>query len=228
MKNFLILVLLLIVLGGYGYYKYVREPEVVVLTPSPTATAQAYDQSISDGTIVVMYPSAQFGLATTPAQVLVSSYIPPCDTGFNYCVYYTSQQYQGTNLESAGLRIQKRTDITAEHLCLGTPPTGFSAKTTPVATAADDTYATSVFSPIGNAGAGHYANGSLYRLFIRDGSKCYEFETRIGQTQFANYPAGSIKEFTTSDQTVLNAQLLGILDTVTLKNGTKISFPSAQ
>lgn len=228
MKNFLILVLLLIVLGGYGYFKYIRKPEVVVLTPSPTATGQAYDQSISDGTITVMYPSVQFGLATTPGQVLVTSYIPPCAQGFNYCVYFNGSQYQGTNFESAGLRIQKRTDIAVEHLCLTTPPSGFSATTTPAATAAQNTYATSVFSPVGDAAAGHYSSGSLYRLFIRDGSKCYEFENRIGQTQFANYPAGLIKQFTASDQTVVSAQLLSILNTIVLKDGTKISFPQGQ
>ncbi len=234
MKNFLILVLLLVVLGGYGYYKYVREAEVVVLTPNPTesptptATAAAYDQSVSDGTITFSYRSTEFGLATTPGQVLVTSYIPPCEAGFNYCLYYNGTQYQGTNFESAGLRIKKRTDISSEKLCLSTPPAGFSAKTTPQATAADSAYSLSVFSPIGNAAAGHFSNGALYRLFLKDGLKCYEFETRIGQTQFANYPAGTIKQFTASDQAVVNAQFTDILNTLTLKDGTKISFPQAQ
>src|SRR5258708_11997428 len=54
-------------------------------------------------------------------------------------------------------------------------------------------YTTSVFSPIGDAAAGHYASGALYRLYLQDSSTCYEFETRLGQTQFANYPAGDRK-----------------------------------
>jgi hypothetical protein len=198
-------------------------------SPTPTATAvTAYDQSISDGTITVAYPSTQFGLATTPGQVLVTAYIPPCDQGFNYCLYYTGTQYQGTNFESAGLRIQKRSDIAAERLCVNTPPAGYSASVTPAATASNNTYVASVFTPIGNAAAGHYANGSLYRLFIRSSSSCYEFETRIGQTQFANYPAGTIKQFTASDQTILSAQLRGLIDTITLKDGTKVMFPQTQ
>ncbi len=234
MKNFLILVLLLVVLGGYGYYKYVKEPQVVVLTPvptesvSPTATIAAYDQSVSDGTVTFSYRSSEFGLATTPGQVLVTSYIPPCEQGFNYCLYYNGKQYQGTNFESAGLRIQKRTDISSEKLCLSTPPAGFSAKTTPQATSVNSAYSVSVFSPVSDAAAGHFSSGALYRLFLKDGLKCYEFATRIGQTQYANYPAGTIKQFTTADQTVVSAQLTDILGTLTLKDGTKISFPQAQ
>lgn len=188
---------------------------------TPTGTAPAGSQSISDGTIILTYPTADFALATSSQQITVHSYIPPCDPIFNYCLYYIGSAYKGTNFESAGIRVDKRTDLTTQTTCLTTPPTGYT-NFTPTSTIMGD-YAVSEFTPLGDAGAGHYANGTLYRLFSN--GACYEFETRIGQTQFANYPSGTIQQFTTADETALQNEIAEILNSVTLSSGETVVFP---
>ena len=208
---------------------------VILVQRSPsvstsTAVSTVFDQSVSDGTIKFSYDSKSFGLATSKEQVLVQAYIPPCDENFNYCLYYVGDTYKGTNFESAGFRIQKRTDLSSENSCLTTPPSGFDPSKAPDRKSSGEGYSSSVFQNIGDAGAGHYASGSLYRLYIKAAtspnvtSSCYEFETRIGQTQFANYPAGAIKEFTSNDFDAMQAQLLGMISIVSLQSGSKDLF----
>jgi hypothetical protein len=117
--------------------------------------------------------------------------------------------------------VEQRTDLTTQAACLTTPPTGF-ANFTPTSTTTGD-YSVSEFTPVGNAGAGHYSAGTLYRLEYN--GACYEFETRIGQSQFANYPSGTIQQFTDADQASLRAEIIGILDGITLSSGETVGFP---
>lgn len=197
-------------------------PSLVLASPSGTAATSG--NSVSDGTITFTVPD-NFGLAVSQQQILVRSYIPPCDSYFNYCLYYNGTAYQGTNFDSAGIRIKRRTDLTSSSTCLNTPPTGYSNFTPTSTTAAD--YLTSEFSPLGNAGAGHYAVGTLYRLWYEGNNSCYEFETRIGQSQFANYPSGTVQQFTTADQSSLKSTMQNFLNSITLPNDETISFPSS-
>jgi hypothetical protein len=216
-----IIVIILILVGGW--YLFLSQPAAPSSTATSTTPGTTTGQTVSDGTIAFSTPS-DFGLAVTPEQVLVTSYIPPCDQGFGYCLYYSGSDYQGTNFESAGLRIQKRPDLMAEGICLDTPPGGFASSVQPDQTASADTYSASVFSNVGDAGAGHIAQGALYRLFVRASSACYEFETRVGMTQFANYPAGSIKEFTDVDRKAVVSKLNAVLKGVTV-TGNAVAFP---
>lgn len=87
----------------------------------------------------------------------------------------------------------------------------------------DTGYGTSLFTPLGDAGAGHYAHDRLYRLSV--GNVCYDIRQRIGQTQFANYEAGSIREFTVTDERRVQAALDAIVQNITLANGEVIVFP---
>ncbi|HUC01988.1 MAG TPA: hypothetical protein VMA75_03725 [Candidatus Paceibacterota bacterium] len=193
-------------------------PTLVLNTTTSTASGT---ESVSDGTITFTVPS-DFGLAVNQQQILTKSYIPPCDPTFNYCLYYIGTAYQGTNFESAGIRIDKRTDLTTQSSCMNTAPTGYS-NFTPTSTTIGD-YSVSEFTPLGDAAAGHFSSGTLYRVFYN--GACYEFETRIGQTDYANYPAGTIKQFTTADENALQSELHTILDSITLPNGEAINFPS--
>ncbi|HVY72856.1 MAG TPA: hypothetical protein VG984_02315 [Candidatus Paceibacterota bacterium] len=199
-------------------------PVIDTNTTATTTTGTSFDKSISEGTITVAYASQNWGLATNQTQILVKSYIPPCSESFNYCFYYIGSDYKGTNFESAGLRIQKRTDLTTERTCTNTPPEGFDASVQPTANHSETEYASSVFASVGDAGAGHVASGSLYRLYVRSNSSCYEFETRVGQTQYANYPEGSIKQFTSADQAALEAEIKNIINNISLPSGTKNLF----
>jgi|GEM_PF-1241103 len=195
---------------------------------TPAGTPTNFDQTVSDGTIIIGYASSSFGLAVTKQQILVHSYIPPCDDTFNYCLYYIGTAYRGTNFESAGIRVAKRKDLTTQQSCLTAAPAGFDASTKPNHTTTAQTYAASVFSNVGGGAAGHIAVGSLYRLFISASSSCYELETRIGQSQFANFPAGSIKEFTAADSATVQSQLSDILMNVRLVSGETNLFAQLQ
>ncbi len=228
-----ILIIVLVVVAGALAILWQRSSSIpqqpsttATTTPSTASTTPVYDQTISDGTVSFAFPSATFGLAVSADQVLVHSYIPPCAQGFGYCLYYIGADYQGTNFESAGVRIQKRPDLASESVCLRTPPDGYGAGTQPATTSSFSSYGASVFS-VGDAGAGHYASGDLYRVFYRPTATCYELETRIGATQFANYPAGSIKEFTADDQAALTASLNDLLAHMTLPNNTALVLPPA-
>ena len=195
-------------------------PTLVLSTP--TGTAPAGSQSVTDGAITLIYPAADFGLATSSQQITTRSYIPPCDADFNYCLSYTGTAYQGTNFDSAGIRVEVRSDLTTPGACLTTPPTGFT-NFTPTSTTVGD-YSISEFTPVGNAGAGHYSTGTLYRLEYF--GACYEFETRIGQGQFANYPSGTIQQFPNANEASLQAEILGILNSITLPSGEAVAFPN--
>ena len=217
-----LVIVFIVILGGFWYWQSAQAPTIPPQTATST-TPNSSPQSTSDGTIQFTTPN-EFGLAVTPQQVLVKSYIPPCEDGFTYCLYYSGSAYKGTNFESAGLSVKKRADLSSERLCLGTPPDGFDASTKPAANSTGSGYSTSVFTNIGDAAAGHTASGSLYRLFVRSNSSCYEFLARVGQTQFANYPAGSIQEFTAADKNAMQQILLGVLGSITLTSGEKINF----
>lgn len=203
-----------------------RVPPSCAFAPCPgdttSGTGDTTLQSVSDGTIAFTYP-VSFGLAVTSQQILSGSYIPSCDEGFKYCLYYIGGKYRDTNFESAGIGITKRIDIADKEACLQTQPDGYTG--TPHTTHDSSTYSTSVFNPVGDAAMGHYAHDNVYRLAYSN--SCYEFRTRIGATQFANYPAGTKKEFTTSDEATLQAQLDALLGSMTLAGGEAIVFPEA-
>ena len=129
---------------------------------APTGTALAGSQSVSDELITLSYPTTDFSLATSAQQIAIRSYIPPCDPDFEYCLYYTGSAYLGTTFDSAGVRVDKRTDLTTQTACLTTPPTGFSSFA-PTSTTVGD-YSVSEFTPLGDAAAGHFSKGILYRL----------------------------------------------------------------
>ncbi len=167
---------------------------------------------ISDGTISFTL-APDFALATTSEQVTVRSYIPSCDQDFNYCLYYIGKDYQGTNFESAGIRIKKMSATTTAD-CFTPPQGGLHTSTHQGAD-----YTMTVFSPLSNGAAGHYATGALYRLAYKNA--CYEFEARIGETQFANYPPGAIQQFTQQDGVAMQAKLIAALARITLPSGEK-------
>lgn len=219
----MLIVIAVFAIGAWIFFGTKISSPIPAGNPTATSTEPGVlnGKTFSDGTITIGYPSNEFGLATSTEQVLVKSYIPPCDESFDYCVYYTGSRYANTNFESAGLRIRKRSDLKDEAACLKTPPVGYANMIPKVDSSAD--YSTSLFSPLGDAGAGHYANGDLYRLSYKN--TCYEFETRVGASQFLNYPAGSIHEFTADDQVAAFVMLAQILKTITLPSSLHVVFP---
>lgn len=218
-------IILIIAIGAFFFLRPLKVQAPEIQTPrtgiEATGTPSLFDQTVSLGTFTLGYSSAQFGLAVNAPQVLVHSYIPPCDENFSYCLYFNADTYKGTNFESAGLRIKKRTDLKTSQQCMGTPPEGYTNFTPRIATSTN--YMTSVFAPLGDGAAGHYASGALYRLSYHD--SCYEFETRIGSSQYANYPEGTIGKFTEADQAAVETKLRAMIESVVLLSGEKAAFP---
>lgn len=164
----------------------------------------------SDGTVTFTVPE-DFGLAVTDEQILVDSVIPPCESGFEYCLYYNGDEYADTNFLSAGVRIDTRTDLTDLNSCLTTQPTGYADLEIATSTAS-----TSSFAPLQNAAAGSYSIGEEYRLFAS--STCYQFTTRVGASQFGNTATGTV-EFTQAEQESLLDRLRVIIEGMTLFDG---------
>ncbi len=179
-----------------------------VTNPAPQASTT---QTVSDGTISFVVPT-DFVLAVSQAQVLVKKYIPPCDEGFDYCIYYYSDFYKNTNFESAGLSIRRRADLKTSETCLRTLPAGYL--TIGSTTAEFPQYSIGKFGPLDDAAAGHYATGEEYRLFTDQ--KCYQFVLRLGQSRFENYPVGTIQEFTIADSTRMLSRIRDIVSGINL------------
>ncbi|MDE2021610.1 MAG: hypothetical protein KGI71_01650 [Patescibacteria group bacterium] len=216
------LVLGALVLAGIGLAYYFEGKGAPASTaPAKTSTATSTSPIASITTpqgVSFTYSTEKYGLATTSDQVLTLSYIPPCEEDFDYCLYNKSPDFSGTNFESAGLRIKARGDLASKQSCLTTPPAGRSSP--PTTTSSGTVYATSAF-PVDGAAAGHYASGTLYRLYAA--GHCTEFETRIGESQYANFPAGSIQKFTDADRTRVEAELMSILASVSV-SGVPVVF----
>lgn len=180
--------------------------EGVVLVSTVSLVGEEDEHVVAGGTLSFTRPS-DFGLAISEEQILVESVIPPCADGFDYCLYYNGDEYEDTNFESAGVRIEERDDLQAQDACLDTPPAGYTNLTPE--SRAEAGYTVGVYSPIQDAATGHFSEGTIYRLAFD--SNCFEFETRIGASQFENFEEGTIEEFTESDREVVEEKLNDIL-----------------
>ena len=189
----------------------------VALEASASSTAandMLTTMTLVGGDISLSYPK-DYGLAVNQDQLLVTSYVPVCDQGFEYCLYLRSDEFDGSNFDGAGMRIDVRDDLAFESDCMLEQPSGFSDLVPRVAGSGD--HARTRFGQVGQGAAGHLSNGSVYRLYF--GNTCYEFETRISQTQFGNYPAGEVERFTDEDAALVRGDFAAILASVSLPDG---------
>ncbi len=199
-------------------------PTIVTSTMTAVSTSTSSGKSLSFNGVTIYYPQSQFGLAANQQQLPVRSYIPQCDQGFNYCIYYNASTYKGTNFESAGISIKNVTaSLPTSEACMTANPDGYAGASSTVPMTTSPYYSLSVFANLGNAAAGHYATDNIYRLYY--GGRCYEFDARIGESQYANYPAGSIGLFTRNNYDTLQSELNNIIGSITLSQGGKISIP---
>jgi len=203
LKTKILLVVIACLLVGSVFMFLTRNPSV--------SETQNSNQSVSNEDITFTYPE-DFKLTVHSEPILKKSYFPICGESFDYCLSYIGDTYKGTTFEGAGKRIQKRSDLNTSDLCLQTLPKGYTNLKPDIHS--DDTYSTSTFAPLNDAGMGHYTIGELYRLSFAN--KCYEFEIRIGHTQFANYPTGTIREFTKTNQENMKIRLQKILNEIKL------------
>lgn len=202
--------------GAPGQLAASAAPRAGAPAAQPDAAAESMDTTLvlTGGDVLVSYPEG-FGLAVTQEQLQVSSQIPPCDEGFDYCIYLASGAYDGTNFSSAAVRIQQRDDLTTEADCVLAQPGGYSGLVPVIAGASD--FATTMYQPVDQGAAGHFSRGSLGRLYYE--SVCYEFEPRVAQAQFSNFPTGTLEEFDADDLDTTEGLLMSVLDSVTLPDG---------
>lgn len=215
----LVLVVVLVGLLAVAAYAFVPrsspaeggEPVDVVGGPG---TVSGVTHTLAGGSVSFQVPEG-FGFSVAGEPLLVQHVVPPCDVGYDACVYLSDDAYVGTNFESAGVRISLRDDLGSQDACLHAQPDGYTGlvPTTDVHAG----FATSIFSSIGQGAAGHTSVGELRRLYAQD--RCYEFETRVAQTEFGNYDPGAIKRFTDGDQAIVEQQLRGVLRSVALPGG---------
>jgi hypothetical protein len=199
------------------------EMDSIAATDTGGSTASSTTGETTSNGVFTFARPADFALAVSNVQVATSSYIHPCDTGFDYCLYYNGTAYENTNFDSAGLTIMKRADLTSESTCLNTQPDGYSDLEE--STSSSATAPMSLFAPLGDAGAGHYAFGEEYRLYAS--STCYQFTTRVAESQFANYPEGTVTEFTQGERQSLLDTLRGIVGDIRLDaTGAKLPLPA--
>lgn len=204
---------------------FIFRPGVPVIPAGETGNLGFFpNTTTTQGGVTFGHPD-DYGVAVRPEQVLVNSYIPPCDSGtpgFDYCIYRTADTYADTNFETAGVRIKERGDLTEKRACLYTPPEGYTDVQPRLGTGKG--YSTSLFLSLGDAALGHYSNGELYRLHF--GSTCYEFQTRVGESQLANYPKGGIKEFTEENRRMVREELAQIMGSITIASTSeRVAFP---
>lgn len=185
------------------------------------------DRHVAAGGQLMFMRPADFGLAVHRDQVLVKSVIPPCDDGFDYCLYYFGDEFAGTNWESAGVRIERRSDLATAEVCLTTPPRGYVDLRPTVYRG--DGFAVSRFAPLHRAAAGHYAEGELFRIALGDAA-CFEVETRIGLSRFEHYEDGTIRELKEADRSALAARLDAVVRAIRLVERPDVvllAFPQA-
>ncbi len=187
---------------------------------------EAFDQSISDGAVKISFSSEDFGLATNATQILTEASVPPCSGDFIYCVYYKGKAYNGTNFESAGIRISKRADLATESVCLNTPPNGYDNSVVPNTLKPQAKVSTSLFKDLSDSGAGHLVVFSVYRLFNKaigtstTAVPCYEFQTTIAKESASNN-----QSFTDDEANKLNARMTNMLKNITLNGDLGDIFP---
>lgn len=142
------------------------------------------------------YPDSFTELTTADKDDLNSlGYIPPCSEDYTTCLYYSGNEFKGTNFDSAGLSIHVITDATKDTCEAYTG--SFTLPDTTITT--EKAGGVTLFvAKSGDAGAGHVAEETLYRTYHNN--TCLEAVARTGYTQFGNYPAGSIEEFTDTDK----------------------------
>lgn len=233
-----------------------NEPEVVTNEPEPVASAPktvtsppeadrpgasqgpstvsdaAPDTTLSlaGGAVTLQYPN-QFSLAKAGEDVRASSTIPPCDEGFEYCLYLPQGAYVGTNFRAAGMAVRPRDDLSAPMSCLLAQPPGYeSLQPGLVVDQGEPTNAsTARFGNLMDGAAGTYATGEVRRLWAA--GACYDFTVRVVESQFGNYTPGTIKEFTSEDREAVLDEFFGVLGglRVRLENAAThgVTWPAA-
>ncbi len=150
--------------------------------------------------------SDEFGFSTDLNQVAGLSYIPVCDQNMVACLFLNKDTYKGTNFDGAGVSINIDPSLDTQAKCYN-----FKVSTSEAQTEVSDVAinGTTFKSAVGGGGAaGHYDKLQVYRNFHNN--MCYEIAEDMVSTQLANYPEGTVKQFSEDEvwqklQTAVNS-----------------------
>ncbi len=170
-------------------------------------------------------------LAVRSDQLLAAGTPPPCDAGFDYCLYLRDAP-PAPHVRSAGLTVNAREDLRAQTSCLLAQPRGWRDLQPGVLLGPDvlggepgtvptDRLGSSRFGDVGQGAAGSYTLGEVLRLF--DGERCWEFETRLGLARPQEPPSGAAASAEEAEVELL-ALLASALQSVTL-DSRPVSWP---
>jgi hypothetical protein len=138
----------------------------------------------------IQYPKSMtsYGSHPDPAE-LQPSYSPICVDTTVACFEYNGRDYEGTNLEAAGLAVNVLRDMRTEQDCdqFENPPTAVTEVINGTAFRRGLT---------GESGLGHYEGGPSYRAFYQN--VCFEIAVGIAETSLGAFDPGTVKKFNAS------------------------------
>src|SRR5512133_2802492 len=166
-----------------------------------------------DGTFEIRYPPS-FSLCRQPQpdnpQLWTPddsclSYIPVCEDTAVACVAYPAREYNGSNFQAAALSISEIADAKTENDCLK------EDGSIDIKTIHTEIVNGVKFKGIrgGEGGLGNFLDKYIY-VNVHHG-KCYRLQVGIASSSYANYDAGSIREFTALDATHVRDSLNRVL-----------------
>jgi hypothetical protein len=180
---------------------------------TPTATAQMHQPahaptgwrtySSPEYGFSIDYPAniASLGSHPDPAD-MKGSYIAICETTTVACFEYSGHDYDGTNLESAGLSVNVLRELRTEKDCYDF---GDGSGTVTIENIGGINFH---YANTGGAGMNQSQGGPAYRAFYQD--VCFEVAAGIAEVNSGVFDPGAIKIF---DSTKMDALLLRMIRT---------------
>jgi len=151
---------------------------------------------------VLCYPEGDHSKTQSDKSSSCSSYIPICFAGITTtdtdelhpdtmaCVAYPHSPYAGTNFSGAAFSVSSVPDAHSENNCLKFDEFTMDKKKAHWTTIGNVKF---IAASGGEGGLGHGLGEDIYLTYHN--GKCFQLEIRIGETSFANYDPGTIKEF---------------------------------
>jgi hypothetical protein len=127
------------------------------------------------------------------------------------CVVFPESRYPGTTFVGASFDEREIDEATTKSTCLRSPMRAVNVPEFDIATKDPKRIINRVSFLHGisvSVGSGTATTTDVYRAFHN--GKCYELSLNFATTQFANYPTGTVKEFTDEDR--IRHELTTILD----------------
>lgn len=208
------------------------EPDQVVVSEYSSTTFEEPPPqttlTLGGGAVTLVVPG-DLALAASGDPLLGTASVPPCDPGFEYCLYQPPGSFGGTNFHSAGMAMRVRPELNAGPACLLVAPAGHPAVRPAMIVEPDGPEAADTARYVGLSGEeeGRYVTSEVRRLHV--GGTCYEFVLRVVETQFDD-GGGMVEAFTAADRAAVLERYGGLLEnlSVRLPAGLRaVSWPSA-